>query len=955
MRVLRAACPRPRRTRGSRPSCRPLMRCGEPVDVADDRIERARREHRRVGVVGRGEHGHGAAPSCARAGGRTAARGAARRPGRARAPRRARASCASAASSSSSSCARSRRRRGSTSATSAPGGSRSGSRCSSAREPRQPRLHAVEGLALGEPFPLLAPHGSVRQQLARRAPAPRRSAAVRAPGRSTRRRGRRSSAGRRPRTATGGRPRRPRGRCAPGGRRSPGTRRRSSPAPRPRRALRPGTRAGSRSSTSRSTSSSRSSCAPGVHDDRLDVLDVRTEALHERAHGRDDDRGQVVAAGAQPPHHPEAPAHRLGRGRDALERQRLPRREELDRVVAEVLRAGRPRRRSASTPVGTASTTGRRAVAARERRREDGARGLGNRHRAALPPGRRRRQPDRRRAGRQWRSRVISGRHRDAHAPRVFASRRLASGPETLQTPNARVGASTPRTSVAAPAAAESGRPSASATCAAICQSVNADVNSSTRNPASWSSLPRSVISSNFLRSPVVRRSPSPRARASGRGSRRSIRRSLPVDDDRYCATGNGTSKRRSASNTKSSSTLSRSSVPGTRRPSMSAIFLGLRPGARPRRDDTSCTASSVVNCAAHRFVGDASERPHVEAPRELRRSSSATDATGIPRTVHVSSVEIKPLRCMRTPGRRGRRFRSVVSSSSGRTRKRKTPKSERRLVRRKRRRPGSSVLRRAPAGRTTRGTLGFARHATARCAHDARARPDGALAARLKPSSRTWRTATRPSCVTSCATTAASLARRLVIASLLVGGKRRRPYEPGTTSTCLVAPFRTAERADQTRAQRAGVVAVHGGCRRLRPGSSRRRRRLLRSSRRSRPVRACRNGSARGRRRVPSTAACPRRYGRAGTRRSCRCCLIDRRPLWPGEAAAFLHLQHRGRQVELVVHDHDRVGLDVVAPDQRAARPDRSRSCTSAESRARRAARRCALRRRARAPAGPS
>ena len=35
----------------------------------------------------------------------------------------------------------------------------------------------------------------------------------------------------------------------------------------------------------------------GADDDRLDVLDVRPEALHERADRRDDDRGQVLAAG----------------------------------------------------------------------------------------------------------------------------------------------------------------------------------------------------------------------------------------------------------------------------------------------------------------------------------------------------------------------------------------------------------------------------------------------------------------------------------------------------------------------------------------------------------------------------------------------------------------------------------------------------------------------------------
>ena len=51
----------------------------------------------------------------------------------------------------------------------------------------------------------------------------------------------------------------------------------------------------------------------GSDDDGFDVLDVRTEALHQRADGRDDRGGKVVAAGAQPPDDAEAAAHRLGR------------------------------------------------------------------------------------------------------------------------------------------------------------------------------------------------------------------------------------------------------------------------------------------------------------------------------------------------------------------------------------------------------------------------------------------------------------------------------------------------------------------------------------------------------------------------------------------------------------------------------------------------------------------
>ena len=74
----------------------------------------------------------------------------------------------------------------------------------------------------------------------------------------------------------------------------------------------------------------------GRHDDRLDLLDVRTEPLHQRAHRRHHDRGRR-RPDREPPHHPQATAHRLERRRHPLERQRLPRREELDLAVAEEL------------------------------------------------------------------------------------------------------------------------------------------------------------------------------------------------------------------------------------------------------------------------------------------------------------------------------------------------------------------------------------------------------------------------------------------------------------------------------------------------------------------------------------------------------------------------------------------------------------------------------------------
>jgi hypothetical protein len=75
----------------------------------------------------------------------------------------------------------------------------------------------------------------------------------------------------------------------------------------------------------------------GVHDDRLNGLHMRPEALHEGSDGGDHDVGQVLATDPQPPHDPEPAAHRLGRGRHPLEGQRLPRGEQLDGVGAEVL------------------------------------------------------------------------------------------------------------------------------------------------------------------------------------------------------------------------------------------------------------------------------------------------------------------------------------------------------------------------------------------------------------------------------------------------------------------------------------------------------------------------------------------------------------------------------------------------------------------------------------------
>ena len=105
-----------------------------------------------------------------------------------RAPGRRRASARARPPRRATPGARSRRRRGSNERDERARGQQVGQQVLVGGQPRQPRLHAVEGLAFREPLPLLATPRLRLQQLGARARAPRRSAAARAPGRTAPRR-----------------------------------------------------------------------------------------------------------------------------------------------------------------------------------------------------------------------------------------------------------------------------------------------------------------------------------------------------------------------------------------------------------------------------------------------------------------------------------------------------------------------------------------------------------------------------------------------------------------------------------------------------------------------------------------------------------------------------------------------------------------------------------------------
>ncbi len=74
----------------------------------------------------------------------------------------------------------------------------------------------------------------------------------------------------------------------------------------------------------------------GRDHDGLGVLDPRSQSLDEGPHGCHDQSRPPFCPVAQPPHGPQPPAHGLDAGADPFERKRLPCRKDLDRVRSRV-------------------------------------------------------------------------------------------------------------------------------------------------------------------------------------------------------------------------------------------------------------------------------------------------------------------------------------------------------------------------------------------------------------------------------------------------------------------------------------------------------------------------------------------------------------------------------------------------------------------------------------------
>ena len=163
---------------------------------------------------------------------------------------------------------------------------------------------------------------------------------------------------------------------------------------------------------------------PGGHHDGLHVLHVGAQALDQGA-GGGHHHPQRRVVGAQAPQHPQPPAHGLDGGADAFERQGLPRRVVLDGLLGEegqqvrgqALRVGhRGQRHHDGSATGQVRQRGHRHRPGGLRNHQDGGRPSEGPHQAGLLPERGRDGPQRWGAGARGGGRGGVG-HRPANLP----------------------------------------------------------------------------------------------------------------------------------------------------------------------------------------------------------------------------------------------------------------------------------------------------------------------------------------------------------------------------------------------------------------------------------------------------------------------------------------------------------------------------------------------------------
>ena len=158
-------------------------------------------------------------------------------------------------------------------------------------------------------------------------------------------------------------------------------------------------------------------------------------------------------------------------------------------------------------------------------------------------------------------------------------------------------------------------------------------------------------------------------------------------------------------------------------------------------------------------------------------------------------------------------------------------------------------------------------------------------------------------------------------------------------------------ERPDYLRAASASVVAVHRGVDAVGEDQLDRVGRLLDRDVDLLAVALARTGSSTWSAPCSFDAGLPTPMRTRRNASACRCDLIERSPLWPASPPPTFTRSTRGRQVELVVHDHELLGLDAVAAHERRDRLPGVVHVRERHRERRAACRRRAPRRRARAP----